>query len=193
MGRLDEGEFGAALDKKIVPGLAGEVWRVCEGGYRVEGRGKDRYLVPAYDLDLESRWRTVNLLEERSLVPDFVAAYRRGLERSKPGSLDLGEFERPVLDFAGKYGAGINGTLRWAGGPEETVSAYVGIMWVVAPVVALIEALLSGEEGILRAALRSCPTTEALDFALGESPVQLEEVGLEHSGGLREQALSRAG
>ena len=193
MGRLNEKEFGVALDKRIVPSLTGEAWWDCEGGYRVEGKGKDRYLVSAYELGFESRWRTVNLLEERSLVPDFVAAYRRGLERSKPGSLDLGEFERPILDFAGKYGVGINGTLRWAGGPDETVSAYVGVMGVVEPVVGLIEALLSGEEDAIRAALESCPTTEALDFALGESPVPLEEVGLEHSGGLREQALARVG
>ncbi len=187
-------EFGVALDKRIMPSLTGEAWRVCEGGYRVEGRGKDRYLVSAYDLGFESRWRAVNLLEERGLVHDFVAAYRRGLERSKPGRVDLGEFERPILDFAGKYGVGINGTLRWAGGPKETISAYVGVMWVVEPVVALIEALLSGEEDAIRATLRNCPTTEDLDFALGdEGSVQLEEVGLEHSGEMREQALARAG
>jgi hypothetical protein len=83
MSQLSGIEVGAALDKGLVPTLGGEAWRVCKGGYRVEGRDKDRYLVPAYDIGLKSKWDNINLLEKHDFVPGFVKAYRRGLERSR--------------------------------------------------------------------------------------------------------------
>jgi hypothetical protein len=50
MNLLSAHEVGAALDKKIVPHLRGEVWPVCEG-YRVEGWRRNRYLVSAYPIE----------------------------------------------------------------------------------------------------------------------------------------------
>lgn len=193
MNRLSAEEVGAALDKGIVPALRGKLWPLCKGGYRVEGRGQKRYLVPVYDIGLEDYWCTINLAEERNLIPDFVSAYRRGLERSKSRSLDLSEFEKSILEFAGKYGLGINGMFRWAGGPEETVLTYVAIMRVIAPVVDLLEALLSNEEAAIRDTLAACPTIETLELAASDGAAWLEIDGEEYYTSVRERALARVG
>jgi hypothetical protein len=52
MDRLSADEVGAAMDKGIVPTLREGVWRVCEGGYRIEGWEQNRYLVH----DQETFW-----------------------------------------------------------------------------------------------------------------------------------------
>ncbi len=192
MNLLSADEVGAALDKKIVPHLRGEVWQVCEG-YRVEGWRRNRYLVPAYPIERHNKWRTINLAEERNLIPDFVGAYRRGQERSKPGSLDMRELEEPILDFAGKYGVGISGTFKWLGGPEESITKYAVIMEVIVPVVDLLGALLSDEEAAIEDALDACPTIETLELAAGNGAAWLEGDGEEFYTDVRERALARVG
>src|SRR5215210_2253331 len=97
MDRLSADEVGAALDKRIVPPLRGESWPVCKEGYRVEGWRQKRYLVPAYDIGVKDKWRTIDLTEERNLIPTFVSAYREGLKRSKSGSSILRELEGAIL------------------------------------------------------------------------------------------------
>jgi hypothetical protein len=192
MNLLSAHEVGAALDKKIVPHLRGEVWPVCEG-YRVEGWRRNRYLVPAYPIERHSKWRTINLAEERNLIPDFISAYRRGQERSKPGSLDMRELEEPILDFAGKYGVGISGTFQWFGGPEETITKYAVIMGVIVPVVDLLGALLSDDEAAIQDALEACPTIETLELASGGGATWLGGEGEEFYTDIRERALARVG
>lgn len=191
MDRLSADEVGAALDKRIVPPMRGEVWPVCNGGYRVEGWRQNRYLDPAYDIGLEDKWHTINLTEERNLIPDFVSAYRTGLERSKSGSSVLRELEKPILDFAAKYGVGISGTFQWIGGPEETIAKYAVIMGVIVPVVDLLGSLLSDEEATIQDALAACPTIEDLELAAGGGAAALE--GEEFYIDVRERALARVG
>lgn len=157
MERNIAGEFEEALKRRLVPTLKGDAWRVCKGGYLIKGRGEGRYLVPKHDVCLESKWRTVNLTEERDLVPDFVKAYRKALERCKEQPPKLSEFEEPILGFVGRYGLGITGEFQWAGGQGETLRNYVEVMQYVAPLVRLLEALLSDEEAVIYAALRECP------------------------------------
>jgi hypothetical protein len=193
MDRLSADEVGAALDKRIVPPMRGEVWPVCKGGYRVEGWRQSRYLVPAYDIGLEDKWRTINLTEERNLIPDFVSAYRTGLERSKSGSSVLRELEEPILDFVGKYGVGISGTFQWIGGPEETITKYYVIMGAIVPVVDLLGALLSDEEAAIQDALAACPTIETVELAAGDDATWLEGDGEEFYTDIRERALARVG
>jgi hypothetical protein len=65
---------------------------------------QDRYLVPRHESRLESKWRTVNLLEEPNLVPDLVKAFRNGLERCTQQPPELSEFEEPILEYVGRYG-----------------------------------------------------------------------------------------
>jgi hypothetical protein len=149
-------EFREALSKRMVPSLRGDAWRVCKAGYLIEGWGEDRYLVPAHDIRLESKWRVVNLLEEPNLVPDLIKAYRNGLERCTQQSPELSEFEEPILEFVGRYGLGITGDFRWAGGREETLRVYLEVMQFVEPLVGVLEALLSGEEAAVDAALKEC-------------------------------------
>src|SRR5215210_2679265 len=193
MDRLSADEVGAALDKRIVPPLRGESWPVCKEGYRVEGWRQKRYLVPAYDIGVKDKWRTIDLTEERNLIPTFVSAYREGLERSKSGSSILRELEEPILDFAGKYGVGISGTFQWIGGPEETIAKYAVIMGVIVPVVDLLGALLSEEEDAIRDALAACPTIETLELAAGADAAWLEDDGEEYYTDIRERALARVG
>jgi hypothetical protein len=193
MDRLSANVVGAALDKRIVPPLRGESWPVCEKGYRVEGWRQKRYLVPAYDIGVEDEWRTINLTEERNLIPDFVSAYRIGLERSKSGSSILRELEEPILDFAAKYGVGISGTFQWIGGPEETITKYAVIMGVTAPIVELLGALLSDEEAAIQDALAACPTIETLELAAGDGATWLKGDGEEFYTDIRERALARVG
>ena len=166
---------------------------MCDGGYRIEGWRQNRYLVPAYDNGVEDEWRTINLTEERNLIPDFVSAYRTGLERSKSGSSILRELEEPILDFVGKYGVGIIGTFQWIGGPEETITKYYVIMGVIVPVVDLLGALLSDEEAAIHDALAACPTIETLELAAGDGATWLEGDGEEYYTDIRERALARVG
>lgn len=195
MSRLSGIEVGAALDKELVPTLGGEAWRVCKVGYRVEGRDEDRYLVPAYDIGLKCKWEDINLSEKHDFVPDFVKAYRGGLERFKTHPVDLTEFEQPILEFVGRYGVGLTGERRWTGGREETIESYVTVMQEIAPIVRLIEALLSGEELAIQSALRDCSKTELWngaplwDAAANEVGVGVGEDGEEYEIGLREHAL----
>jgi hypothetical protein len=193
MDRLSADVVGAALDKRIVPPLRGESWPVCEKGYRVEGWRQKRYLVPAYDIGVDDEWRTINLAEERNLIPDFVSAYRIGLERSKSGNSISRELEEPILDFAGKYGVGISGTFQWFGGPEETITKYAVIMGVIVPVVDLLGALLSDEEAAIQDALAVCPSSETLELAAGVDAMWLTGDSEEFYTDIRERALARVG
>ena len=206
MDRLSADEVGVALDKRIVPHLRGEVWPVCTGGYRIEGFRKNRHLVPAYPIDLlydllddpqvdpqddpEAKWRTINLAEERSLIPDFVSAYRRAQERTKPGGSEVRELEGPILDFTKTYGIGISGTFRWAGGPGESIATYAVIMGVVAPVVDLLGALLDNEKPAIEDALEACPHIEDLELAAG-GPASWLGGDEEFYTDIRERALAR--
>jgi hypothetical protein len=186
-------EFREALGKRIVPTLEEEIWRVCTEGYRIEGRGEDRCVVPAYDISLASKWRTTKPLEEQNLVPDFVKAYRKGLERCKERPLDLSEFEQPILEFVGRYGIGITGERCWAGGSDETIRTYITVMHFVVPLVHLFEALVSGEEAIVHAALKECPAAQLCDLAANEIVVGLGNEGEEYELGVIEHALAGMG
>jgi hypothetical protein len=64
----------------------------------------------------------------------------------------LTEFEQPILEFVARYGVGLTGERRWTGGREETIESYVTVMQEIAPIVRLIEALLSGEEVAIQGA-----------------------------------------
>ncbi len=183
------GEFKEASKKRMVPALKDDTWRVCEEGYRVEGWGGDRYLVSAYDISRESKWRTIKPLEESNLVPDFVKVYREGLERCKGRPLEPSEFEKPILEFVGRYGLGLTGERRWAGGPEETIESYLTVMHYVAPLMRLFEALLSDEDAAVQAALKNCPAAQCWDVAEGEIAVGVGDYGEEYEIGLREHAL----
>ncbi len=194
-------EFREALNKRMVPRLKGDVWRVCKGAYRIEGRGEDKYLAPVHEIRLESKWRTINLVEEQNLILDFVKAYRKGLERCSKQPPELSELEEPILKFVGRYGLGITGKFRWAGGREETLRNYVEVMQYVAPLVDLLEALLSGEEDAVHIALKKCPDiglfiASADDIAgyLGnDGAFYFESDGEEYEMGVMEHALAGLG
>jgi hypothetical protein len=190
---LGRDEFREALDKRLVLAIEEDAWSVCKHGYRIEGRGGDRYLVPVFDIGLESKWGTIKPLKESNLVPDFVKVYRKGLERCKKQPLEPSEFEKPILEFVGRYGLGLTGERRWAGGQEETIQSYIEVMQFVVPLVHLFEALVSEQEAEVHAALMNCPAAWLCDIAAGKIAVCIGSDGEEYELGVKEHALTGLG
>jgi hypothetical protein len=186
-------EFQEALAKNFVPALEEDTWPVCTGGYRVEGWGDGRYLVPAYDVDLKTKWRLIKPLEEDNLVPDFIKAHRQGTERGQHRPWEASDFERPIIHFVERYGIGLTGIRRWAGGKEETVRDYITVMQQLASLVRLFETLVSGKESDVRAALEACPGVWLCDITAGEIAVGTTNDGANYDMSVEEHALTGLG
>lgn len=181
--------FREVLSKPTTPIAWGDRWRVCNGGYQIKGRGESRCLVSAYDAAYETGWRWVRPLEEPELVPDFVKAYRIGLERSQGNTSELAEFEEPILSFVSKYGLGLTEGELWAGGPDETLRKYVVTMEFVEPLVTLFAALMSTDEAAVREAYVKCSAAHSHRFETGGSTEAVDENGETYEMTVREQAL----
>jgi hypothetical protein len=118
----------------VAPALReGGVWRVCEDYKPMEPKKRaSTYLVPAYPLEREDKWRTIKPLEEApDLLLEFAEAYRQAWEKRRyvegvgwkaRGFLD------PVLGFVRQYGLLGVGGRWWYGGRKETLKAYVAEM-----------------------------------------------------------------